>query len=266
MSAEKKITNIIDVLFHTEHRNLAGTTAEKSYEAYLKDKDLKTLKDSLEEYRDSLTGDDEMGISLSVNSIFQFINNIFVENQAGETALTDLIIAGLETKASSNLSEQSIALNKALEEVIGKKNLDNSGFLGAELAKPESLVAHANALTSTLGNGQLLEYEAGKGSFSEIIGTIETGLLNKKGTTIADAIGNSPLGDFKFAGVKTKAADSLSDQLFAFTSAAEIAIGIKPIDKTGFLGANEETPSSLVAHANLVTETLGSGQLLENDI
>ena len=51
---------MIEISFHMEGRPLVGTSAEKAYQTYLINKDLKAYKDSLEKYLDSLVEDNEM--------------------------------------------------------------------------------------------------------------------------------------------------------------------------------------------------------------
>jgi hypothetical protein len=220
MATAENILNMIEITFHMEGRPLVGTEAEKAYQTYLTDKDLKAYKDSLEKYRDSLVEDNEMLVYNSVNRLFQMVNSIFLANQTGDSTLTSLTLAGLTVDASDNLSDQSITLNRLLQSTIGTDAINKTGFLGVTEAVPGSLVVHANQVSSTIGN-------------------------------------KAPAA-FTLTGFTTAAFASLSTHLMGFISATETAVGKDALSKTGFLGVTEAVPGSLVVHANQVTSTIGN--------
>lgn len=75
---------------------------------------------------------------------------------------------------------------------------------------------------------------------------------------VASQTGDSTLTSITLAGVTALASDNLSDQAIALNTLLQTTIGTNPLNKTGFLGATESAPKSLVEHANQITSVIGN--------
>ena len=222
-SVVSAINNINNAIGNSSiNGSISGIIAHTEY-------DINLLKETLKS-----TNLGTLGISTAVAEIKDLLNHLV--DKVGSTALTDVTLLGSTTLAQSSLSDESVALNIALQNAIGLNSLPSITLLNVITESSNNIsdefVIFANALESTIGqtviniaNGSLsgaIGSTALSSSISDSIIYLQNQIID---TNAVIENNGSPYAGIELLGKTTPGSTILGAEFTALTSAIATAIG-----------------------------------------